>query len=822
MRRPLLLLIALLACAYPLLIYLTLDHFAPHWLALLLAALALGRAWLRRERFWLVVALGALALALSTVLSGSVLPIKLYPVLVSILMFAVFSWSLRHPPAVIERLARLSDPALPPSGVAYTRGLTRVWCGFFALNGAVALVTACWPRAAGGDGLWALYNGLVSYLLMGLLFAGEWLLRPTLRRRFERRQAEHAARRWRPLAVAAAQSTDARFVAQVQAWRANFATQAGTGAILYFDDSERFTAALYGAWHAGKTVYLPGDAQPATLQNLSALDATACRAGDLPGALRAPDLANNASPNLGPASGSSLPPLAPLDPRATHMVVYTSGSSGQPQAIPKCLAQLDAEIHTLQATFGTRMGDDTTVYSTVSHQHIYGLLFQVLWPLAAQRSLQVHRISYPEELAEHLRRVPAAQAVLISSPAHLKRLPDALDWQGARAALVAVFSSGGPLPPEAAQATLRLLGHSPIEVYGSSETGGIAWRQRAVHGERWLPFAAVQWRITEEDDAGDAAPGTRGLLAVHSPNLPDARWFQTADRVRALPDSDGGGFVLQGRADRIAKIEEKRVSLTALETTLLSTGLLRDARALVLEEKNQASRRLHLAVAAVPSDAGLALLRAQGKRELNERLRAALLQGVERVALPRRWRYVTELPVNAQGKTTESALAALFDAPDTVTIDAPAAFEGTPATSPAPSAATARAPLPSAHWQQRDEAGAVLVLDVDAGLLAFDGHFDGVPILPGVAQLDWAARFGQEYTRALFADSAPQTANFSRIDVLKFQRPILPGARVALHLRWEAERGALAFSYRGTESGTPVVHSSGRLVFEPRRKDASA
>jgi len=57
--------------------------------------------------------------------------------------------------------------------VAYTRRVTQVWCGFFVLNGSVALVTALWAS----DATWALYNGLISYCLMGCLFAGEWLVR---------------------------------------------------------------------------------------------------------------------------------------------------------------------------------------------------------------------------------------------------------------------------------------------------------------------------------------------------------------------------------------------------------------------------------------------------------------------------------------------------------------------------------------------------------------------------------------------------------------------------------------------------------------------
>lgn len=814
LRRFLLLLLALLTCAYPLLIYVSLGHVAPHWLALLLAAMALMRAVATRERSWLVAALGALLLGGATAASGNLAPLKFYPVLVNAVLLSVFAWSLRHPPSLIERLARLTEPALPPAGVAYTRGLTQVWCGFFIVNGLLALATALWPRQAHGDELWALYNGLIAYLLMGLLFAGEWLLRPRLRRRFEARHTAATAQAptldtpsWRPLAEVATRTGDADFLRQVQAWRAAFAAQAGEAVILYFTDSRRFSCALYGAWHAGKTVYLPGDAQAATLRSLDALRPQGapplCRAGDLPGAMPEPQVA---------AMRGTPSPLPPLDAHATQLIVLTSGSSGQPQAIPKQLAQLDAEVHTLQATFGARMAANATLYTTVSHQHIYGLLFIVLWPLARTgRAPRCHRIDYPEELAEQLSRQAARQAVLVSSPAHLKRLPaetpGGLDWHGARTALSAIFSSGGPLPPEAAEAALRLLGLSPIEVYGSSETGGIAWRQRAVHGERWLPFQGVEWRIGQEE-----------LLAVRSPNLPDEHWFQTADRAQALPEGEGGGFLLRGRADRIVKIEEKRVSLTALEATLLGTGLLREARALVLEGMADHPRP-QLAVVAVPSDTGWALHDTQGKRSLNEGLRAALLQTVERVALPRRWRYVRELPQNAQGKTTQADLTALFSDPGSDHATPRSASTGT-----VPKTST----LPPWRQLQADEqldaqalngVSAVLALDVHANLAAFDGHFDGLPILPGVAQIDWAARLGQACFALAQGRPAPTLAShFSRIEVLKFQQPILPGMQVQLHLQRKprSEGGhALEFSYHSMQGSETVVHSSGRLVYMP-------
>lgn len=172
-------LLALLTLAYPPLVYLGLGHFEPRWMALPLAAMAVVRAVATRERVWLAAAAGALVLAATSLLGNTALPLKLYPVLVNTLLLVVFATSLAFPPSVIERLARLREPDLPASGVAYTRRVTQVWCGFFVLNGGVALGTALWGSAR----TWALYNGLLSYVLMGLLFAGEWVVRQRVRSR---------------------------------------------------------------------------------------------------------------------------------------------------------------------------------------------------------------------------------------------------------------------------------------------------------------------------------------------------------------------------------------------------------------------------------------------------------------------------------------------------------------------------------------------------------------------------------------------------------------------------------------------------------------
>lgn len=185
MRKCVTPLLAVLTVVYPGAVYLALDRFAPVWIALLLVALALARAWASRSRRWLLAAAAAAVIAAICLLTGEVLALQFYPVLVNLAFLAVFALSLWRPPTVVERLARLRDPVLPDEAVAYTRRVTQVWCVFFVFNGSMALYTALWASPA----QWAFYNGFVAYVLMASLFAGEWLVRRRVQARIAAREA---------------------------------------------------------------------------------------------------------------------------------------------------------------------------------------------------------------------------------------------------------------------------------------------------------------------------------------------------------------------------------------------------------------------------------------------------------------------------------------------------------------------------------------------------------------------------------------------------------------------------------------------------------
>ncbi|QDQ27798.1 AMP-binding protein [Chitinimonas arctica] len=536
----------------------------------------------------------------------------------------------------------------------------------------------------------------------------------------------------------------AAFTSSALAWRRCFAAQAGRRFALYCEDSADFAAALFGAWHAGKVVYLPGDTVAATLRQLA--ERVDGFAGDLPAHCQPLRPA-------APARDDSAMDWQVLDVQSEALVVFTSGSTGLPSAIPKRLCQLFEEVATLSACFGARL-EGANVLATVSHQHIYGLLFRVLLPLAAGQPFAAKRLAFSEDIATALAR--SGPSVLVASPAHLKRLPPAQDWAAGRLGLRALFCSGGPLPVEALPDCRALLGQAPIEVFGSSETGGIAWRRRDRDEDtHWQALPGVRLRIENQ------------CLWVRSPHLSDDNWQATADQA----EMDAAGLRLLGRADRIVKVEEKRVSLDALEHALLAGGLLLEAKALLLP-----GTRAALAVVAVPNEAGWALHDDSGKRALNEALRGALAGVLEHAILPRRWRYHWDLPTNSQGKSKLAALAALFDPR-----------------------------RPAARLLARRPDAARLRFEVAANSPYFAGHFPGAPVLPGVAQLQWVQLFAGELLDV--------PLGFQRMEAVKFPRLLPPGSTVTLELSLRqaqaGEEGVLAFKL----SSAAGIHASGRMVF---------
>lgn len=240
-------------------------------------------------------------------------------------------------------------------------------------------------------------------------------------------------------------------------------------------------------------------------------------------------------------------------------------------------------------------------------------------------------------------------------------------------------------------------------------------------------------------------------------------------------NADGETFTLLGRADRIVKIEGKRVSLKTVENALLATGLVSEVKAFS-RKTNAQSTVERIAVAAVTTPKASRLILGEGKRALVDTLREELLKHIERVCLPRQWRFTWALPQNALGKATTQAADMLFShqAPQAVLLVAPNAD------------------------------AADMVLSVPADSPYFEGHFPEFALLPGVVQVQWAKDIACRYWNL--------EANLLGVKALKFMSPIRPDDTVILKLSRSA--AGVAFVYQKPDGSTL---SRGTLVMETEK-----
>lgn len=379
---------------------------------------------------------------------------------------------------------------------------------------------------------------------------------------------------------------------------------------------------------AGKHIYLPGSLQPGNVATLAAqVDLLYTRETLLTAQEKI--LYPDSYPQLQEAEDY-------LTDNDVDIYLCTSGSSGEPKTLHKRLSQLEAELSALDQLAGQTLAQ-SVVISTVSHQHIYGLLHLLLWPLYRQAPIVDEIFQYPESLVAAINNYPSV--VLLSSPTHLQRLPLCTDFLSTEGKLVAIISSGGLLSHQASQAVFEQTGISPLEILGSTETGGVAYRQQQ-YAERFTPLAGVRVGLD---------PST-SCLTVISNHVPQQQIM--GDKV-AL--ADDGSFELLGRADRLLKVEGKRLSATAMEAALMQHPLVSEAKIALL-----IGRREEVGAVVVLNPQGRALLAQLGKLSINNILRGHLLNEFERPLLPRKFRYPEQLPYTAQGKVLLADIEAML------------------------------------------------------------------------------------------------------------------------------------------------------------------
>ena len=437
---------------------------------------------------------------------------------------------------------------------------------------------------------------------------------------------------------------------------------------------------------------------------------------------------------------------------------HTSGSTATPKTIVKTFASLAKEVAFHRARLADVLARRPVFLSTVEPHHMYGRLWRVMLPRAAGCAVDPEVILTPESLLEKMR---AAECVfLVTTPSFLARFAEYADQYDVPQNVVELTTSGALLTAKVAAAARRVFGRAPLEIFGSTETGGVAFRRQETGDETWTVFDPVKaW--------ADAS----GRLTVSSP-FSCARRFTLGDGV--VFDAEGrdkrgpSRFRLCGRMDRMVKIAEQRVSLPEMEATMCLLPDVAEAALGVVEGAHGPV----LGAVVVPRK-GWGDLKVLGKRACARALRAQCLQFFPRGTVPRKFRFVHELPRNAQGKVLASAIRDIL---------------------------TSQVTEPLTENEERTDVTYVADLTFDRDAAYFKGHFPGFAILPGVVQLGTAHRFAESFIG--------RARPLRTVKKVKFSHVIRPGETVRFTLTRKSD-DEFAFDYRKGE----LPCASGVLCF---------
>ena len=491
---------------------------------------------------------------------------------------------------------------------------------------------------------------------------------------------------------------------------------------IYLEGAFKFYAAFFGSLLAGAAPYVL--AKPIYEPNLTAVNDE--------------NFSNFLSSK--PAKGLK------FDPQA-KFYLQTSGSSGKSKMIEKSLAQMIKESEYLASELN--FSAQNTFFSSVSHRHMFGLTFKVFLPLALGVRVIADELNYPEailglELANHVFIAsPVLLGALVQSPAasSLKNLSG-------------IVSAGSPLKKELRDKLGKICDARIIEIYGSTETGIVARDE----GRGLRLFGAV-----------NAGLDGRGALNVSSPWCD---FFQTNDAASI----DEGRLALQGRIDRIVKLNDKRVSLESIEAKLLESGLLADCYCAPHPKFKRIAALLQL------NGEGLKKFRKIGKKgvaaELKELLKLEFKNSV------RYFKIVEKMPRNQQGKFEKSEFEnALFASPKPVwsggrvneagEICGGQIYKSGQNLASGQNCDTVDAGAVCAKFEGGGERLENLVQKYEfsaimhAGLEIFESHFPNLPLLPGFMQLD--------YVFELASGVGIDISGARAVENLKFMKFVRPG-----------------------------------------------
>ncbi len=316
------------------------------------------------------------------------------------------------------------------------------------------------------------------------------------------------------------------------------------------------------------------------------------------------------------------------DPDSVFLRLFTGGSTGRPRVWSKTPRNIFSEALYLSQKF--EISENDLFVSTVPPHHIYGLLFSIITPFISSARVIGNVCTFPQEIISSIEN---NATILIGVPMNYRILKGS-SFKGH--SLRTAFSSGGMLDEADAAYFHSQTGIGIVEVYGATETGGIATRCRVNGEEAFKPFDNIEWKI-ENERLHIKSEFISSELAMD-----DKGFFITGDRASCHSDK---GFILQGRADGIVKVAGKRVDLGEVQDNLKRIPNINDAAVISLPARNG---RMNEIAALVECDMD------------ETTLRQAMSLVLESYAIPRRIKIIEKIPLSAAGKLDRGKIERLF------------------------------------------------------------------------------------------------------------------------------------------------------------------
>ena len=588
-------------------------------------------------------------------ITGKEFFLKIYSVVINLTMLFVFGSTLFMPPNIIFRFATMSDKSIKGSSFEqkvykYCHKVTVIWCCFFILNGTAAALTTFADKIFGlspeaARKVWAVYNGGISYVLMGTLFVIEFIVRKLADKKMMKlfpiskfkadSRADDYVLCYDDMWSKKAYKTWKDFLTDTAKMRAFFQSQDTHDYILHCEDYWYFLCTFVALLQCRKAVYITQTISENFMAEVKKPGVSFITDQKVPlddTSFFIPDLIEKAAE---PAQ-EEIRTTPEIDAENTELYLYTSGSTGKPKTVRHTMKEIETDNSVVISIWGEEYFKRKQI-TTVSQHHVYGFYWCICLPFTMGLPFRRKRIEFPSEFE----KLTDTSYVLVSTPAFLKRSVEVIDKLDMKDIFISV--SGGAVSEELAVQTEKLFGFCPMEGYGSTETSGIAYRQQSRDGLVWTPYDCVKLWVGED-----------GCLNVKSPFIKDPAGVATADLVELYDD---GRFLLKGRADSIVKIEEKRISMTEVENRLLESGLVKEVKVVAMSN----DVRQYLAAAMVLNDKGKEKFAGSEKFEINRFFHDFLMKYFENVVIPKKWRFVEKLPSDVQGKIHKLEVMALFE-----------------------------------------------------------------------------------------------------------------------------------------------------------------